>query len=81
MNILIVEDDTVIAYAMGITLSQAGYNHVHTKTIEQALNELKHNHVDAVLLHINLPDGDGKRLKRLIWKSYLPTPIFGHFRQ
>ena len=44
MNILIVEDDTVIADAIGITLSQAGYHHVHNKTIEGALNELNHNH-------------------------------------
>ncbi len=75
MNILIVEDDTVIADAIGITLSQAGYHHVHTKTIEEALNELNHNHVDAVLLDINLPDGDGMRLTRLIHKSYLLAPI------
>ena len=75
MNILIVEDDTVIADAIGITSSQAGYHHVHTKTIEEALNELNHNHVDAVLLDINLPDGDGTRLTRLIRKSYLPAPI------
>ena len=52
MNILIVEDDTVIADAIGITLSQAGYHHVHAKTIEEALNELNHSHVDAVLLDI-----------------------------
>lgn len=75
MNILIVEDDTVIADAIGITSSQAGYHHVHTKTIEEALNELNHNHVDAVLLDINQPDGDGTRLTRLIRKSYLPAPI------
>ncbi len=78
MNMLIVEDDTVIADAIGITLSQAGYHHVHTKTIEEALNELNHNHVDAVLLDINLPDGDGTRLTRLIRKSYLP-PRFWSF--
>lgn len=57
MNILIVEDDTVIADAIGITLSQAGYHHVHAKTIEEALNELNHNHVDAVLLDINRQTG------------------------
>ncbi len=75
MKILIVEDDTVIADAIGITLSQAGYHHMHAKSIEEALNELGHNHVDAVLLDINLPDGDGTRLTRLIRKSHLPAPI------
>ena len=74
MNILIVEDDAVIADAIGITLSQAGYHHVQTKNIEEALNELSHNHIDAVLLDIYLSDGDGTRLTRLIRKSYLPAP-------
>lgn len=75
MNILIVEDDTVIADAIGITLSQAGYHYIHTRTIEGALNEINHNQIDAVLLDINLPDGDGTRLTRLIRKSQLPAPI------
>ena len=75
MNILIVEDDSMIADAIGITLSQAGYHHVHAQTIEGALNELEHNQVDAVLLDINLPDGDGTRLTRLIRKSHMPVPI------
>ena len=75
MNILIVEYDTVIANAIGITLSRAGYHHVHNKTIERALNELNHNRVDVVLLDIDLPDGDGTCLTRLIRKSYLTAPI------
>ena len=59
VNILIVENNTVNKNAIGITPFQAGYHDVHNKTIEQALNKLNHNHVDAVLLDINLPDGDG----------------------
>ena len=53
MNILIVEDDTVIADAISITLSQVKYHYVPVKTIEEALNELSQSHVDAVLLDIN----------------------------
>ena len=75
MNILIVEDDSVIADAIGITLSQAGYYHSHVRTIEDALHEVNSRPVDAVLLDINLPDGDGTRLTRLIRKSHMPTPI------
>ena len=75
MNILIVEDDSMIADAIGITLSQAGYHHVHAQTIEGALNELEHAQVDAVLLDINLPDGDSTRLTRLIRKSHMPAPL------
>ena len=37
--------------------------------------ELKHNQIDAVLLDINLPDGDGTRLARLIRKNHMPVPM------
>ena len=73
MNILIGDDDTVIADGIDITLSQAVYHHVHAKTIEETSNELSHSHVDAFLLDIYLPDGNGTRLTRLIRKSFLPT--------
>ena len=75
MNILIVEDDLVIADAIGMILTQAGYCHVHAPTVEAALSELNYSQVDAVLLDLNLPDGDGTRLARLIRKNHVPAPI------
>jgi len=75
VNILIVEDDPVIADAIGMILTQAGYYHVHARTIEAALSELNYSQVDAVLLDLNLPDGDGTRLARLIRKNHVPAPI------
>lgn len=75
MHILIVEDDPVVADVLGMTLEEAGHFQSTAHTIEAAMAELKHNEIDAVLLDINLPDGDGTRLARLIRKNHLPMPI------
>ena len=71
MNILIVEDDPVIADVIGMTLEEAGHFSTVAHTIEASLAELRHNRIDAVLLDINLPDGNGTRLARLIRKHHL----------
>ena len=75
MHILIVEDDPVVADVLGMTLEEAGHFQSTAHNIETALAELKHHNVDAVLLDINLPDGDGTRLARLIRKNHIPVPI------
>ncbi len=75
MHILIVEDDPVVADVLGMTLEEAGHFQSTAHNIETALAELKHNTIDAVLLDINLPDGDGTRLARLIRKNHMPVPI------
>ena len=66
MNILVVEDDPIVADAVSMTLEQAGYFTVASTTIHDALEELSLNEIDAVLLDLKLPDGDGTRLARLI---------------
>ena len=75
MHILVVEDDPIVADILGMTLEEAGYFKTTANTIETALFELKHNQIDAVLLDLNLPDGDGTRLARLIRKNHMPVPI------
>ena len=75
MYILVVEDDPIVADILGMTLEEAGYFKTTANTIETALFVLKHNQIDAVLLDINLPDGDGTGLARLIRKNHMPVPI------
>ena len=78
MNILIVEDDPIMADAISMTLTQKGYFWVIARDIETALSELKYSQIDGVLLDLNLPDGDGNRLARLIrarYKSHIPILI------
>lgn len=75
MNILIVEDDPIITDALTLILKEGGYNSFQASNINSALNEMKYSTVDGVILDLNLPDGDGTRLVRLIRKIYIPVPI------
>jgi len=58
-----------------MTLEEAGHFKTTANTIETALFELKHNRIDAILLDLNLPDGDGTRLARLVRKNHILVPI------
>ena len=72
MNILIVEDDPIITDSLNLILKKGGYNSFQASDINSALNEMKYSTVDGVILDVNLPDGDGTRLVRLI---HIPVPI------
>ena len=65
MHVLRVEDNPIVADVLGMTLEEAGHFKTIANTIDTALSELKHNRIDAILLDLNLPDGDGTRLARL----------------
>ena len=75
MHVLIVEDDPIVADVLGMTSQEAGHFKTTANTIETALSELKHNRVDGILLDLNLPDGDGTRLARLVRKNHILVPI------
>ena len=75
MHVLIVEDDPIVADVLGMTLEEAGHFKTTANTIETALSELKHNRIDEILLDLNLSDGDGTRLARLVCKNHILVPI------
>ena len=75
MHVLIVEDDPIVAGVLGMTLEEAGHFKTTANTIETALSELKHNRIDAILIDLNLHDGDGTRLARLVSKNHIFVPI------
>ena len=58
-----------------MTLEKAGHFKTTANTIKTALPELKHNRIHAILLNLNLPDGDGTRLARLVRKNHILVPI------
>ena len=75
MHVLIVEDDPIVADVFGMTLEEAGHFNRTANTIETALSEFKHSRIDAIPLDLNLPDGDGTRLGRLVRKNHMLVPI------
>ena len=58
-RILIVDDEIVLQNMVKEILVQAGYETASAFTCAQALDQFRAIQPDAVLLDVNLPDGDG----------------------
>lgn len=74
MNILIVEDDTAIREGLEYCLKSEGFKVKTASTGEEAKQKL--NHVDLILLDINLPDSNGFTLFPEIQKQTSAPVIF-----
>ena len=66
MRLLVVEDDPDIASGLQLTLRQGGHAVDCVGTLSQAWAVLTCEPIDAVLLDLSLPDGDGLDLLRRI---------------
>ena len=66
MKILFVEDDKIIASGICYSLAQEGYEVTHCVNSAQAREELSQNSYDMAILDINLPDGNGYDICKLI---------------
>ena len=75
MHVNIVEDDQIVGDVLGMASEEAGHFKTTANTIETALSEFLYNRIDAILLDLNLPDGDGTRLARLVRKNLILVPI------
>lgn len=69
MKILIVEDDSGLSRGISFVLSQDGYEILAADNKKTGWELFRNEHPDAVLLDLNLPDGDGIDLCRLIRKE------------
>ena len=58
-RILIVDDEAALQNMVKEILTQAGYETTSALTCAQALEQFRAAAPDAVLLDVNLPDGDG----------------------
>ncbi|HBA96491.1 MAG TPA: DNA-binding response regulator [Lachnospiraceae bacterium] len=74
MKILIVEDDAGLCRGISFALSQAGYETASAENKKGGWELFLKEHPDAVILDLNLPDGDGIGLCSLIrTKSEVPV--------
>lgn len=58
-KILIIEDDTGLSRGISFALAQEGYKTLTAKSKKEGLELFRKERPDAVLLDLNLPDGDG----------------------
>lgn len=65
-RILIVEDDSLLNKTLSYNLASDGYDITAVFNASSAIDKLRTNEYDLVLLDINLPDGNGYELCRLI---------------
>ncbi len=62
MNILLVEDNEVLAKGLIYSLEQSGFYVIHKINVKDTIEYLKNNKVDLIILDISLPDGNGFEL-------------------
>lgn len=75
MKILIVEDDKDLLLNTKTQLEKAGFGVDEAATQETAEYQLDVNQYDAIVLDINLPDGDGFQICKSIREKQNATPI------
>lgn len=74
-QILLVEDDRLIAKSLTMSLPYKGFDVTVCETCRQGRETFKSRTFDLVLLDVNLPDGSGLDLCREIRKSNELVPI------
>ncbi len=74
-RILIVEDDSLLNKTLAYNLTSDGYKITSVFNAKSAACQFRKNEYDLVLLDINLPDGNGYDLCRLITPKYPDTVV------
>jgi two-component system OmpR family response regulator len=77
MNVLLVEDDAILADGLSRSLGDWGFTVTHATTGSYAMTALMTQVFDLVILDLGLPDCDGKEVLRQLRarKSLLPVLI------
>ena len=77
-NVLVVEDERVIAHLIQDAIGSSDtfrFDSEHAGTLKKALDALKNNKTDIVLLDLNLPDSNGPDTFRKIHAKFPDVPI------
>ena len=68
MNLLIIEDDITIRQGLTFYLEQENFKIINVEFASDAIKTINNNHIDLILLDVNLPDMDGFELFKMIKK-------------
>ena len=74
MRLLVVDDEEDLVGALRVGLTRAGYAVDLALTMRQALDKLRVNGYDLMLLDLSLPDGHGFQLCRAVRRGAVPGP-------
>ena len=77
-QILIVEDDSFLNKMLAYNLTADGYGVTSTLNARTAAEAIRQREFDLVLLDINLPDGNGFELCKLIKPQHPDTIVIFH---
>ena len=75
-NILMVEDDSTIAFGVKYALEQEGFNVDICKDLESSRQNIEKKEYDIILLDVMLPDGNGYDLCKEIRNTQDTPTIF-----
>lgn len=73
-TVLLVEDDPILSDAFSLNFTKSGFNLLHATNGQEALDTLKANRVDIILLDLLMPVMDGKEFLRTYDNTH-NTPI------
>ncbi|MBN2829762.1 MAG: response regulator [Candidatus Cloacimonetes bacterium] len=76
-TILIVDDKKMLRETLIDYLGEAKYAYYEAESGEEALDKVRENQIDLVLLDVNLPGIDGTRTLKLIKKIKPEIPVIG----
>jgi len=75
-KILIVDDDLALRHSLAEQLElHQEFKVAEAETANQALEQVKQQYFDAILLDVGLPDMDGRELCRLMRRTNVRSPI------
>ncbi len=74
-NILMIEDDSTIAFAVKFSVEQEGFNLDIAKDLETAKKTISNKDYDLILLDVMLPDGNGYDFLKQIRQHDEDTPV------
>ena len=75
INILVVDDDEAVRFSLYSYLEDCGYNVLTSDTAEDALQKLKNENIDVVIVDLRLPGMDGDVF---IESTYVGNPNLGY---